>query len=86
MFRKKKYKVKFWCSNCGCDFKMKLPFGVMPTLHKKFYHLYDIGQQSMVDLKGNKIKTAFHINCKKCGSFEVNHYNWRVTLKNKGEK
>lgn len=76
--RKKRYKAKFWCNNCGDDFTMKLPMGVMPTQHEDLYYLYDVHKQINVDSNGKLTKEPIFAFCTKCGSYEISQVKWTV--------
>jgi predicted RNA-binding Zn-ribbon protein involved in translation (DUF1610 family) len=80
MFRRKKtYKAKFWCANCGKDLKAKLPFGVIPVKDNQLTHLYDVHNMRLVNQRGVQVAGPEHIYCPNCGSYELSQYKWATT-------
>jgi predicted RNA-binding Zn-ribbon protein involved in translation (DUF1610 family) len=74
--RAKKYTAKFWCSNCGKNLKIGLPFGIMPILDGELTHLYDVHNFQLVNGRGVRTGGKEHIFCPNCGSYELNQIKW----------
>lgn len=83
--RKRKYKALFWCNNCGADFKVKLPFGVMPVQHNEMYFLFDMKNNKSVDQKGRPVSSPVYPRCSKCGSYEIVKVKWHVVDKSEND-
>lgn len=77
MFRRnKRYSARFWCCNCGKDFYLKLPVGVMPTKHGDLYYLYDVHKKLNVGMDGKLSAKQCFLFCTKCGSWEIEQVRW----------
>jgi hypothetical protein len=85
MFRKKSYKAKFLCRNCGAKMTVRLSFGVMPVRQDKNYYLFDLRNQLFVDCGGRPIQNPIYLFCTACGSYELCQYTWSFKEEKAGE-
>lgn len=83
--RDKRYKAMFWCNNCGADFQVKLPYGVMPVMHEGLYYLYGMRNEAPVDANGRPVQSPVYPRCSECGSYEIVKVKWHAIDK-KGER